>query len=49
MRDLLDQGPTRNALREEAVRAGMIPLADDALRLLLEGTTSAQEIAQYLR
>jgi len=44
VRDLIRENPNLNAIRQEAVKAGMRYLYEDGLRKVLEGETSIQEL-----
>jgi type II secretory ATPase GspE/PulE/Tfp pilus assembly ATPase PilB-like protein len=44
IRDMVRADPNLNAIRQEAVKAGMRYLQEDGLRLVLEGETSVQEL-----
>lgn len=44
IRKLLRENTPASAVKQEAVRMGMIPLQDEVLRLLLAGTTSVAEV-----
>jgi type II secretory ATPase GspE/PulE/Tfp pilus assembly ATPase PilB-like protein len=44
IRELLKENPNLNAIRQEAVKNGMVYLQQDGLRQVIEGKTSIQEI-----
>jgi type II secretory ATPase GspE/PulE/Tfp pilus assembly ATPase PilB-like protein len=49
LRALLHGNASLNAVKQEAARSGMTYLQDEAIRLVIEGTTSVQEILQILK
>jgi general secretion pathway protein E len=44
IRDLIRENPNFNAIRQEAVKAGLKTLQEDGLRVVIEGTTSIHEL-----
>jgi type II secretory ATPase GspE/PulE/Tfp pilus assembly ATPase PilB-like protein len=49
IRELLKENPDLNAIRQEAVKNGMIYLQQDGLRQVIEGKTSIQEILRVCK
>jgi type II secretory ATPase GspE/PulE/Tfp pilus assembly ATPase PilB-like protein len=49
LRSLLRDRPDREALRQEAVRSGMVSLQEDGLRRVIEGETSVQELLRVCK
>ncbi len=49
IRGLLRDNPLAGPIRQEAVKAGLSFLADEALRLVIEGTTSVEEMLRVMR
>jgi type II secretory ATPase GspE/PulE/Tfp pilus assembly ATPase PilB-like protein len=49
LRELVKNRPALPVLRESALRNGLRPFADEALRLAIEGHTSLLEVASYLQ
>ncbi len=49
IRDLVRENPNLNAIKQEAVKAGMKYLYEDGLRQVIEGTTSIQELLRVCK
>jgi general secretion pathway protein E len=49
IRELLREGAPLTALRQEAIRSGMTPLEDEAMLLVIDETTSIDEMIQMLK
>jgi type II secretory ATPase GspE/PulE/Tfp pilus assembly ATPase PilB-like protein len=49
IRELLKENPDLNAIRQEAVKNGMVYLQQDGLRQVIEGKTSIQEILRVCK
>ncbi|MBX9577816.1 MAG: GspE/PulE family protein [Chthoniobacterales bacterium] len=47
IQNLIHQGASHLLLREKAIEQGMVPLRAEALRLLCEGITTAEEVLQW--
>lgn len=47
IQNLIHQGVSHLRLREKAIEQGMVPLRAEALRLLCEGVTTAEEVLQW--
>lgn len=48
LRELIYQGASVGAIREAALKAGMVPMVKDGLRKLMEGRTTAMELKRVL-
>jgi type II secretory ATPase GspE/PulE/Tfp pilus assembly ATPase PilB-like protein len=49
LRDMIRENPNLNAIRQEAVKAGMTYLQEDGLRQVIEGETSIQELMRVCK
>jgi type II secretory ATPase GspE/PulE/Tfp pilus assembly ATPase PilB-like protein len=49
IRDLIRDNPNLNAIKQEAVKGGLKYLQEDGLRLVMEGTTSIQEVLRVCK
>ncbi len=49
IRGLLRDNPLAGPIRQEAVKAGLVFLTDEAMRLVAEGTTSVEEVLRVMR
>jgi type II secretory ATPase GspE/PulE/Tfp pilus assembly ATPase PilB-like protein len=49
LRGLLREHPDMEAIRQEAVRAGLVCLQEDGMRQVIEGTTSIQELLRVCK
>ncbi len=49
IRDMVRENPNLNAIRQEAVKAGMTHLQEDGLRQVIEGETSIQELMRVCK
>jgi type II secretory ATPase GspE/PulE/Tfp pilus assembly ATPase PilB-like protein len=49
IRDLIRDNPNMNAIKQEAVRGGLKFLQEEGLRLVIEGTTSIQEVLRVCK
>lgn len=48
LRELIYQGASIGALREAAIKAGMVPMVKDGLRKITEGKTTVEELRRVL-
>jgi type II secretory ATPase GspE/PulE/Tfp pilus assembly ATPase PilB-like protein len=49
LRDMVRENPNLNAIRQEAVKNGMLSLQDDGLRQVIDGETSIQEVMRVCK
>ncbi len=49
VRDLIRENPNLNAIKQEAIKAGMKPLQEDGLRQVISGQTSIQELLRVCK